>query len=151
MKLGEDIPHMYSTIDGKLTPTVPAYEDMRTETPLNVTPEESLGGLSAAMGCIEERNVTQQLSDETRGPLSNVAPPVVDVSETSPKVINERPSQERLPRRNEVSRETSREDALSATRLFFNTVTERKDIPEVLVMSTAGVIFITDRYTPCSF
>ena len=63
-ELGEDTPHMYSTIDGKLTPTVPVYEDMRTETPLNVTPEESLGGLSAAMGGIEERNVPQQLSDE---------------------------------------------------------------------------------------
>ena len=74
-----------------------------------------------------------------RGPLSNVVPPAVDVSETSPKVINERSSQERLPRRNEVSRETSREDALAATRLFFNTVTERRNIPEVPVMSTAGV------------
>ena len=53
-ELGGDTLHMYSTIDGKLTPTVPAYEDMRTETPLNVTPEESLDCLSAAMGHIEE-------------------------------------------------------------------------------------------------
>ena len=66
-------------------------------------------------------------------------PPAVDVSETNPKVINERSSQERLPRRNDVSRETSREDALAATRLFFNTVTERRNIPEALVASTAGV------------
>ena len=54
-------------------------------------------------------------------------------------MINERSSREGLPRRNEVSRETSREDALAATRLFFNTVAERRNIPEVPVMSTAGV------------
>ena len=53
------MPHMYSTIDGRLTPTAPAYEDMRTETPLNVTPEESLEDLSAAVGGTEnERNNT---------------------------------------------------------------------------------------------
>ena len=138
-ELGGDTPQMYSTIDGKLTPTVPVYEDMRTETPLNVIPEESLGGLSAAMGSIEESNVTQQLSDDARGPVSNVATPAVDVSETSPKVINERSSQEGLPRRNEILRETSREDALAATRLFFNMVTERRNIPEALIMSTVSV------------
>ena len=130
---------MYSTIDAKLTPTMPVYEDLRTETPLNVTLEESLDGLSAAMGGIEERTVTQQLSDGTRGPLANGVPPAVDVSETSPKVINDRSSQVRLPRRNDISRETSREDALEATRLFFNTVPERRNIPEALVVSTAGV------------
>ena len=54
-----ETPHMYSTIDGRLTPTVPAYEDMRTETPLNVTPEESLGGLSAAVGGTENDRATQ--------------------------------------------------------------------------------------------
>ena len=48
------MPHMYSTIDGRLTPTAPTYEDMKTETPLNVTPEESLEGLSAAVGGIED-------------------------------------------------------------------------------------------------
>ena len=137
-KPSEDTPQMYSTIDGKLTPTVPVYEDMRTETPLKVMPEESLGGLSAAMGGMEECNVTL-LSDDARGPVSNVVSPAVDVSETSPKMINERSSQEGLPRRNEVLRETSREDALAATRLFFNTVAERRNIPEVPVMSTAGV------------
>ena len=48
-----ETPHMYSTIDGRLTPTVPAYEDMRIETPLSVTPEESVEGLSAAVGGTE--------------------------------------------------------------------------------------------------
>ena len=36
-------------------------------------------------------------------------------------------------------RETSREDALAATRCFFNTVTEPRNIPEVLVMSATSV------------
>ena len=130
---------MYSTIDGKLTPTAPVCEDMRTETPLNVMPEGSLGGLSAAMGGMEESKVTQQLSDNAMGLVSNVTPPVVDVSETSPKVIKERSSQEELPRRNEVSRETSREDALAATRLFFNTVAERRNISDMPITSTVSV------------
>ena len=33
-------------------------------------PEETLGGLSAAMGGMEESNVTQHLSDNARGPVS---------------------------------------------------------------------------------
>ena len=66
---------------------------MRTETPLNMMPEESLGGLSAAMGGMEESKVTQQPSDNMRDPVSNVVSPVVDVSETSPKVIKEKSSQ----------------------------------------------------------
>ena len=135
---GGDTPQMYSTIDGKLTPTAPVYEDMRTETPLNVMPEESRDGLSVAMGGMEENNVAQQPSEDVRGPVSNVVPPVVDVTETSPKVINEGPSQEGLPRRNEISRETSREDALAATRLF-NMVTERRNVPEVPITSTISV------------
>ena len=57
---GEDTPHMYSTMDGRLTPTAPVYEDRRMETPLYVTPEELLGGLSAAVGGTEDSKVTQQ-------------------------------------------------------------------------------------------
>ena len=49
-----ETPHMFSTIDGRLTPTVPTYEDMKMETPLNMTPEESMEGLSAAVGGIED-------------------------------------------------------------------------------------------------
>ena len=95
-----DTPHMYSTIDGKLTQTAPVCEDMRTETPLHATPEESLEGLSAAMGGVADRTVTQQPSDNAKGPVSHVTSP--DISETNPKVIEERTSQEELPRRNEV-------------------------------------------------
>ena len=62
-----------------------------------------------------------------------------EVSETRPKVISERTSQEELPRRNEVSRETSREDDLATTRLFFNTVAERRNRTEVPTTSTVSV------------
>ena len=95
---------------------------MRTDTTVNVTPEEPLGDLPAAVGGMEERDITQQTHDDERDPTSNVAPPAADVPETSPKVINERSIQEGLYRRNEVTRETSREDALAAIRHFFNTV-----------------------------
>ena len=101
---------MYSTIDGNLTPTAPVYEDMRMDTPVNVTPEEPLGEVPAAVGGMEERDITQQTHDDASGSTSNVAPPAVDVPETSPKVINGRSIQEGLSRRNEVTRETSRED-----------------------------------------
>ena len=136
---GEDTPHMYSTIDGRLTPTAPVYEDMRLETPLQVTPEGSQEGLSAAMGGTENVKVIQQLSGKTQRPISNVTSPVAEGPETSPKVIQKGSSQDELPRRNDVSRETSRADALAATRHFFSTVTERRDVPEVPTMSTVTV------------
>ena len=132
-----ETPHMYSTIDGRLTPTAPAYEDMRTETPLNVTPEESLEGLSAAVGGTENERVIQQPSDNAEGLVSSVAPPIS--IETRPKVISKRINQEDLSGRNEITRETSREDALAATRCFFSTVTERRSATEVPVTTTVSV------------
>ena len=130
---------MYSTIGGHLTPTAPVYEDMRTETPVKVTPEEPLGYLPAAVEGMEERDITQQTYDDARGPTSNVAPQAEDVLETSPKVNKERSLQEDLSRRNEITRETSREDALATTRHFFNTVNEQRNIPEVPVTSATSV------------
>ena len=108
-----ETPHMYSTIDGRLTPTAPAYEDMDTETPLNMTPEESLEGLSAAVGGIEDERATQQPSDVAEGLVTSVAPP--SSIETRPKVISAGIGQEELPGRTDITRETSREDALATT------------------------------------
>ena len=82
-----ETPHMYSTIDGRLTPTAPAYEDMRTETPLNVTSEESLEGLSAAVRGIENERATQQPFNNAEGLVTSVALPIS--IETRPKVISE--------------------------------------------------------------
>ena len=108
-----ETPHMFSTIDGRLTPTAPTYEDMKMETPLNVTPEESMEGLSAAVGGIEGERTTQQPSDHAKGKVPSVAPP--SSIETRPKVISESRDQGELPGRIEVTREASREDALAAT------------------------------------
>ena len=57
---------------------------MDTETPLNVTPEESLEGLSAAVGGIEDERATQQPSDVAEGLVTSAAPP--SSIETRPKV-----------------------------------------------------------------
>ena len=91
-ELNKETPHMYSTIDGRLTPTAPVYEDMRTKTLLNVTPEESLGGLSAHMGGIESERVAQQPSDDAEGSESGAAPPIS--IEIRPDIIEERIHQE---------------------------------------------------------
>ena len=132
-----EMPHMYSTIDGRLTPTATAYEDMKTETPLNVTPEESLEGLPAAVGGTENERATQQPSDVAEGLVTSVAPPIS--IETRPKVISESIGQEELPGRTEITRETSREDAFAATRCFFSTVTERRSATDVPVTTTVSV------------
>ena len=79
-ELGEDTQWMYSTIDGHLTPTAPVYEDMRTDTTLNVTSEESLSDLPAAVGGMEERGNIQQTNDEERDPTSNIAPPAAEIT-----------------------------------------------------------------------
>ena len=138
-ELGEDTSRMFTTIGGHLTPTAPVYGDMRADVTLNVTTEEPLSDLPAVVGGIEERNRTSQTHDDERGPTSNVVPSATEVPETSPKVINVRSEQESSSRRNATTRETSREDALAATRLFFNNVNERRNIPEVPVTSATGV------------
>ena len=132
-----ETPHMYSTIDGRLTPTAPAYENMDTKTPLNMTPEESLEGLSAAVGGIEDERATQQPSDVAEGLVTSVAPP--SSIETRPKVISASIGQEELPGRTDITRETSREDALAATQCFFNTVTEGRSVTDVPVTTTASM------------
>ena len=132
-----EMPHMYSTIYGRLTPTGPAYEDMKTKTPLKVTPEESLEGLSAAVGGTENERATQQPSDVAEALVTSVAPPIS--IETRPKVISESIGQEELPGRTKLTRETSREDALAATQHFFSTVTERRSATDVPVTTTVSV------------
>ena len=58
----KESPHMYSTRDGRVTPTAATYEDMRIETSLSMTPEDSLEGLSAAMGGTEGDQVSSPFS-----------------------------------------------------------------------------------------
>ena len=69
--------------------------------------------MSAAVGGTENERATQPPPDNAEGLVSSVAPPIS--IETRPKVISERTNQEDVPGRNEITRETSREDALAAT------------------------------------
>ena len=130
----EDTHQMYTTIGGSLTPTAPVYGDMRTDLTLNV-----MSDVPAAVEGAEERESTQLPQDDERGSMTDVATPFTEVPETRPKVIQERSSQEELSRRNEVTRESSREDALATTRLFFNTVAERRNMNEVPTTTTVSV------------
>ena len=132
-----EMPHMFSTIDGRLTPTAPTDEDMKMETPLDMTPEESEEGLLAAVGGIEDERATQQPSDHAEGKVPSVAPP--SSIETRPKVISESRDQRELPGRTEVTRETSREDAITTTRHFFSAVTERRSATDIPATTTVSV------------
>ena len=89
------------------------------------------------MGGTEDNRATPPPSDNAEGLVTNVAPPIS--VETRPKVISERIRQEESSGQSEITRETSREDALAATRLFFNTVAERRSAAEVVVTSTVSV------------
>ena len=62
-------------------------------------------------------------------------------------MVQERLNQEELPGRNEVTRESSREDALATMRCFFSTVTEGRNVPEVPTTPTVPDILTT---TPVS-
>ena len=130
-------PHMFSTREGRLTPTAPAYEDMRTATPFHGTTVESQEGLSAAEGGEEIEKITQQPSDHVEGSESRGVLPVS--IEYRPDVIEERISQENMSNRNKITREASREDALAATRHFFHTEPERRSTMEVPVTTTTSV------------
>ena len=110
---------------------------MRIETSLSVTPEESLEGLSAAVGGIKSEQVSQQPSTKADGLETTDAHP--SSIETRPKVVSENRDQGELPGRTEVTRETSREDALAATRHFFHTTPERGSAAEVPVTTTMSV------------
>ena len=129
-----ETPHMFSTKEGRLTPTAPTYEDMTIETSLSMTPEESLEGLTAA----ESEQVSQQPSTRADGLETTDAPP--SSIETRPKVDSESRDQGELPGRTEVTRETSREDALATTRHFFSNVIDGRsatEVPETTTMSVS--------------
>ena len=130
-------PHMYSTRDGRLTPTVPTYEEMRIETSLSVSPEESSAGLSAAVGGTESEQVSSQPSTNAEGLVTNVATP--SSIETRPKVVSESSNQDVLSGRQLMTREASREDALAATRCFFHTEPEIRSATEVPVTTIMSV------------
>ena len=112
------------------------YDDVRTDSTLDVTPEGSLGDLPAAVGGTEERESTQQIFDEGRSPPSNVAPPAAEIPETNLKVITESSTQVEPSRRVEITRELSSKDAIAVTRHFFTMVDEQRNTAESPVVTT---------------
>ena len=136
-KLDIEKPHMFSTREGRLTPTAPPYEDMRMATPFHVTTVESQEGLSAAEGGEEIERVTQQLSEPIEESESRDVPPVS--IEYRPDVIEERICQEDMSQRNEITKASSREDALATTRCFFGNNIEIKSATEVPATTTMSV------------
>ena len=135
------------TIGGHLAPTAPMYEDVRTDSTLNVTPEESLGDVPAAVVGTEERESTQQIGDKGRSLPSNVVPSAAEVPETNLNAITRNSTQVEPPRRVEITRESSREDAIAATRHFFTMVSEQRNTSELPVVNNNRCI--TDECTNC--
>ena len=135
----KESPHMYSTRDGRMTPTAPTYEDMRIETSLSVTPEDSLEGLSAAVEGTEGDQVRSPITTNVKELVTtSVAPP--SSIETRPKLVNvSSRDQGTLPGETETTRETSREDALAATRQFFHAESERRSATEVPATTSTSV------------
>ena len=123
-KLAMEKPHVFSTKEGRLTPTAPVYEDMRTATPFHATTVESQEGLSVAEGGEEIERVSQKPSDPIDESESRDVPPVSVASR--PDEIEERIRQEDMPSRNAITKASSREDALATTRCFFGNNTEVK-------------------------
>ena len=132
-----ETPHRYSTREGRLTPITPAYEDMRTVTPYHGTTVEAQEDIPATEGGEESEEVTQQPSDPIGKTELRDVPPIS--VEYRPDGIEERICQEDMSRQNEIPRESRREGALTTTRDFFNSVTERRSATEVPATTMTGV------------
>ena len=139
---GEDMPHLYTTIGGCLTLTAPMYEDVRTDSTLDVTIEGSLNDLSAAVGGIEERENTHQIVDEERSSPPNVTSAAAENLETNPKAITRSSARVEPSRRVEVTRKTSREDAIAVTRQFFTMVSEQRNTTELPVVIATDALHV---------
>ena len=133
---GGEISQLYTTIGRHLALTAPMYEDVRTDSTLDVTPEGSLGDLPAAVGGTEERESTQQIFDKGRSPSLNVVPPAAEIPETNLKVITESSTQVEPSSGVELTRELSREDAIAATRHSFTMIDEQRNTAELPVITT---------------
>ena len=66
-------------------------------------------------------------------------PPTTEIPETNLKVITGSSAQVVPFRRVEITRESSREDAIAVTRHFFTTVDEKRKTTELPVVTTTDV------------
>ena len=128
---GEVIPRQYSTPCGHLTPTQPRHEDMRRDSTLNVTQEESLSNIPTATGGNVNLMEAQQMLKAPESEVVSNQPPTTlpDTAEgtlyTSVKVISERTPDGQMtrhtdiPRRVQQMREVTQGDALASACHFF--------------------------------
>ena len=90
------------------------HEDMRLDPSLNMTPEESLGDLPAAVGHVEEDRVREDQPPRERNQGAPSEAANVDILDMHLKTKSERDIRE-APQRIQRTREASREDALVST------------------------------------
>ena len=132
-----ETPRRYSTREGRLTPIALTYEDMRTVTPYHGSTVETQEDLLATEKGEEIEKVTQQPLDPIEKSESRDVPPISVVYR--PDEMKKRIHQENMSRKDKISRECSRENALTQTRDFFNNVTERRSATEVPTTTVTGV------------
>ena len=106
---GEDIPHKYSSIKGRITPNTPRSEDMRWEPSLNVTPEGSLVDIPTVI----KRETGEQVPEgELLGTSSETT--YMEIPNTRVKTIHKDPISG-VPKFLQGTKEASRAEALAST------------------------------------
>ena len=106
---GEDVPHQYTSIDGRLTPNTPRGEDLRLEPSLNMTPEGSLADIPTA---IEREKKDQAPEEELLGTSSEMM--YMDIPKTHVKTVLESSKRE-APRIIQRTKEASRGEVITST------------------------------------
>ena len=106
---GEDIPHQYSSIEGRLTPNMPRSEAMRLKPSLNVTPEGSLTDIPTV---IKRETREQAQEGELLGTSSETT--YMEIPNTHIKTVHKSPTQGVL-KTIWGTKEASRAEALVST------------------------------------
>ena len=106
---GENIPHQYSSIEGRLTPNTPRSEDMRLEPSLNVTPEGSLADIPTVV----RRETREQVPEgDLLGTSSETT--YMKIPDTHLKAIHKSPTSG-VPKSLQGTKEASIAEALAST------------------------------------
>ena len=106
---GEDIPCQYTSIAGRITPSMPRGEDMRLEPSLNVTPEGSLTDIPTV---VKRETREQAPKEELLGMSSETT--YMEIPNTCVKTVHKSPTRE-APNIIQRTKEASREEALAST------------------------------------
>ena len=119
------MPRQYSTVNGHLMLTPPKHGDMKMDSTLDLTPEESLSDLPVAVGGVEEAREelgTHKASKKKLQDGSSSTNAMTLTEETPDTLLKVAPgrnlseqglSQVESPRRTQRTREASREDAIT--------------------------------------